>query len=63
MPTSKVWVAALSIKQLIFIGALAVFSVLLSVLVLFCFSRTTTTSDGPPYGFVSPVVYAGSAQA
>jgi hypothetical protein len=62
MPISKAWAGTLTIKQLIFIAALAVFSVLLSALVLFCFSRAKTTSEGFPHEFLSPMAYAGSSQ-
>jgi hypothetical protein len=62
MSISKASASALTIKQLIFICVLAVFSVLLSALVLFCFSRAKMTSDRFPYEFLSQVVPARSAQ-
>jgi hypothetical protein len=63
MSISNTQAEAPTIKQLIFIGALAVVSVLLSALVLFCFSPAKATSEGFPYQFLSPVVYEGSVQA
>ena len=62
MSISKASADALTIKQLICIGALAVFSILLSVLVLFYPSATKTTSRGFPYEPLSPIAYAGSAR-
>ena len=63
MSISNTQAEALTIKQRVFIGALAVFSVLLSALVLFCFSLTKATSEALPCQHLSPAVYEGSAQA
>lgn len=63
MSTTKDWSRTLTIKQLTFIVALAVFSVLLSALVLFCFSRTQAASESFPYEFLSMVFCSGPACA
>jgi hypothetical protein len=56
-PTPQVM--AITIKQRIFIAALAVISVLLSALVLFCFSPAGETSEASPCRSVLPAVYQG----
>jgi hypothetical protein len=63
MSISKTRTEALTIKQRIFIGALVLFSFLLSALVLFCFSPAKATSEALPCQHLSPVVYEGSVQA
>jgi len=60
---SKTQTEALTIKQRIFIGVLLIFSVLLSALVLFCFSPSRATSEALPRRHLSPVVYEGSVRA
>ena len=58
MSTSNPQVETITIKQRIFIAALAVVSVLVSALVLFCFSPGET-SEALPCGHVLPAVYQG----
>ena len=53
----------ITMKQRIFIGVLAVLSILLSALVLYYFSPGRATSEALPYQHQSPVVYEGSVQA
>ena len=60
MSTSNTQTEALTIKQRVFIGALAVISVLLSALVLFCFSPAETTSEALPCPHLPRAVYEGS---
>jgi hypothetical protein len=52
-----------TMKQRIFIGVLAVLSILLSALVLYYFSPGRATSEALPYQHLSPVVYERSVQA
>jgi hypothetical protein len=52
-----------TMKQRIFIGVLAVLSILLSALVLYYFSPGRATSEALPYHHLSPVVYEGSVRA
>jgi hypothetical protein len=52
-----------TMKQRIFIGVLAVLSILLSALVLYYFSPGRATSEALPYQHLSPVVYEGSVRA
>jgi hypothetical protein len=63
MSTAKTQTEALPIKQRVFIGALVLFSFLLSALVLFCFSPANATSEALPCQHASPVVYEGSVEA
>ena len=63
MSTSTPQVGTITIKQRIFIAALAVVSVLLSALVLFCFSPGKATSEALPSGHLSPAVYQGSVRS
>jgi hypothetical protein len=63
MSISNTQAEAITIKQRVFIGALVVFSVLLSALVLFFFSPARATSEALPCQHLSPVVYEGSVQA
>jgi uncharacterized MnhB-related membrane protein len=63
MLISKAQRDALTIKQRIFIGALVLFSVLLSALVLFYFSPAKAISEALPCQHLSPVVYEGSVRA
>jgi len=56
MSISDTQAQAITIKQRIFIGALVVFSVLLSVIVLFCFSPARATSEALPCQHLSPAV-------
>jgi hypothetical protein len=52
-----------TMKQRIFIGVLAVLSILLSAVVLYYFSPGRATSEALPYQHLSPVVYEGSVRA
>jgi hypothetical protein len=61
--TSNTQVETTTVKQRIFIAVLAVVSVLLSALVLFCFSPSRATSEALPRRHLSPVVYEGSVRA
>lgn len=63
MSTSNSQEETITIKQRIFIGVLLIFSVLLSALVLFCFSPAGATSEALPRRHLSPVVYEGSVRA
>jgi|HubBroStandDraft_6_1064221.scaffolds.fasta_scaffold11238_7 hypothetical protein len=63
MSTSNPQIETITIKQRIFIAALAVVSVLLSALVLFCFSPAGETSEALPCGHVLPAVYHGSVRS
>jgi hypothetical protein len=63
MSISNTQAEAITIKQRVFIGALVVFSVLLSALVLFFFSPARATSEALPCQHLSPAVYEGSVQA
>jgi hypothetical protein len=62
MSTLNTRAEAITMKQRIFIGALLVFSVLLSALVLFCFSPARATSEAWPCQHL-PAVYEGSVQS
>jgi hypothetical protein len=53
----------ITMKQVIFVGVLAVLGILLSALVLCYFSPGRATSGALPYQHPSPVVYEGSVQA
>jgi hypothetical protein len=61
--TSNTQVETTTVKQRIFIAALAVVSVLLSALVLFCFSPAKATSEGLPCRHLSPAMYEGSVRS
>ena len=63
MSTSNTQEETIPIKQRIFIGVLLIFSVLLSALVLFCFSPARGTSEALPCQHLSPVMYDGSVRA
>jgi hypothetical protein len=63
MATSTPQVETITIKQRIFIAALAVVSVLLSALVLFCFSPAGETSEALPCGHALPAAYQGSVRS
>jgi hypothetical protein len=63
MSTSNTQVGTITIKQRIFIAALAVVSVLLSALVLFCFSPAKATSEVLPCQHLSPGKYEGSVRS
>ena len=63
MSTSNTQVETITIKQRIFIGVLLIFSVLLSALVLFCFSPARATSQALPFQHLSPAAYEGSVRA
>ena len=63
MSISNTQAEAITIKQRIFIGVLAVLSILLSALVLYCFSPGRATSEALPYQHLSPAVYEGPVQA
>jgi hypothetical protein len=63
MSISDTQAQGITIKQRIFVGALVVFSILLSALVLFCFSPVRATSEALPCQPLSRAVYEGSAQA
>jgi hypothetical protein len=56
-PTPQV--KTITIKQRIFIAALVVIGVLLSALVLSCFSPAGETSEASPCWSVLPAVYQG----
>jgi hypothetical protein len=61
--TSNTQVETTTVKQRIFIAALAVVSVLLSALVLFCFSPGKATSEALPYRHLSPAMHEGSVRS
>jgi hypothetical protein len=63
MSTSNTEVETITMKQRIFIAALAVVSVLLSALVLFCFSPAKATSEALPCRHLSPAMYDGSVRS
>jgi hypothetical protein len=63
MSTVNTQAEAITMKQRIFIGALVVFSILLSALVLFCFSPARATSEALPCRHLSPAVYEGSIRS
>ena len=63
MPISNGQAGTITMKQRIFIGALVVISVLLSALVLSCFSPARATSEALPCQHLSPGVYEGPVQA
>jgi hypothetical protein len=54
---------SITTRQRVFIGALVVFSILLSALVLFYFSPAKATSEALLYQHLSPAVYEGSVQS
>jgi hypothetical protein len=60
MSTSNTHAEALTIKQRVFIGGLAVISILLSALVLFCFSPAEATSEALPCPHLPRAVYEAS---
>jgi hypothetical protein len=61
--TSNTQVETTTVKQRIFIAVLAVVSVLLSALVLFCFSPAKATSEVLPFQHLSLAMYEGSVQS
>ncbi len=63
MSISNTQAEAITIKQRVFIGALVVLSILLSALVLFCFSPTKEIGEALPCQHLSRAVYEGSVQA
>ena len=63
MSTSNTQVETTTIKQRIFIAALAVVSLLLSALALFCFSPAKATSEALPCQHLSAAMYEGSVRS
>lgn len=63
MSTSNTQVETTTVKQRIFIAVLAVVSVLLSALVLFCFSPAKARSEVLPFQHLSPAMYEGSVRS
>jgi hypothetical protein len=63
MSMSNMQGEAITMKQRIFIGVLAVLSIFLSALVLYYFSPARAISEALPYQHLSPVVCEGSVQA
>jgi hypothetical protein len=61
--TSNTQVETTTVKQRLFIAVLAVVSLLLSALVLFCFSPAKATSEALPCRHLSPAMYEGSVRS